>query len=181
MKIFVLIFFTLFSDLLFSVAQANQATAKPLRYAKLHGTIEKVTISDIKSTKSALKPKREKVCDIEMKVPFDSSFESNEMKQSSPCTTYLQGKSAKVYVMGRTYLGRRANDKATIKGADLILIVESPLFEVSRHYLAGAYTPNLSLNSLSLWYSTPTFETNYSSSKAGESFSVDITFDDQGK
>ena len=149
MKISEFISLTALSIFLFSVTQAKPAPNKSVRYARIHGTIEKSTVSDINSVKSSQIPKREKICDIDMKVPIDPSFDNHGMTSSSPCSTRLQGKPAKVFVMGRMYL----DAKASTKGVDLILFVESPLFETSRSFAAGAYTPNLSLQSMSLWHS----------------------------
>jgi hypothetical protein len=173
--------FIFLSIFVFSTVQAGADPDKPLRYARLHGTIEKTIVSDVNSVKSAMAPKREKVCDIDLKVPVDRQIESKDMPKSSPCSTTLQGKPANVYVMGRMYLVTGKKDKASRKEGDLLFFVESSVPEISGSFAAGAYTSNLSLQNLSLWYGTRTFESTVSSQKTGEQFTVDVTFDDQGK
>ena len=170
-----------FALVIFLSTSSFASDAKPIRYARLHGTIEKITVGDIKSVKSGLAPKGEKVCDIDLKVPVVSHFDGEGMASSSPCTTTIQGKPAKVFVMGRMYLETGAKGKASKKAGDLLLFVDSQFTKTSETFAGGAYTSELSLKDLSLWYDTRSFEADINSKKTAEHFTVNVTFEDQAK
>lgn len=175
-------FFLIFlSTIVLSIAQGGAPLTEPIRYARLHGTIEKITVNDLKSMKSAIEPRREKVCDIDFKIPVERQFEIQNMTKSSSCSTILQGKPVTVYILGRMYLGTGPKGRVSKKEGNLLFFVESSNPEVSSSFAAGAYSPNVKIPNLSLWFNTHTFESLENSKKIGEQFTIDMTFDDQYK
>jgi hypothetical protein len=165
-----------------SIAHADQAQVKPLRYATLRGSINKIIIENKTnelSVKAALTPKTEKVCDISVKIPVYGSADG-ELINSSTCSTTFGGKSVSIFLSSRMYNASAKNSKAgNKKGADLILFVQSPLLEANS-FSAGT-DASMDAPQMSLRLNTPTYINNVNSRKTQESFSVDVSYDDPSK